>query len=435
MTNNYQELKNQAETLRKQNRYVEALKIYEKLWQERGDEPDKWIGWGYGQCLRKEKQPEKALEICQDVYRLDNTFEINNSLYGWCVYDVGIKQAEEQFDESRFLKAAEAIVKLTTQSEFSPYEKAVFAVVHHFEKYKSQQKAVPHNKIIGWLEKLNPDLLSFEPNFGSEGKSYPSPKEDWYSSWAKALIGLERYAECIEVCSQALAEFKKFHYDYDVWFRQYRAESHMALNEVQKALSDIEYMMERKPDAWIRHRYGLALYQLGHLDEAIQYICEAAIPHQRLGFRWEVYLDLGNMLFESDENDLAIKHILLAAAIRKEEGWEKTPENLQNVLDHYNLSIENLPKVRNLHSELKDFWKSMKPRPITSHKGIIDQIHNNGKSGNIRADDGCKYFFGMRHYKSDEKATVGLRVGFNLQETENNRTGAKEIHAVDIIGD
>lgn len=433
MINDDQNLKNQAENLRKQKQFAQAIPIYEKLWEQRGDTPDKWIGWGYAQCLRKLGRPAEALEVCRVVYRIDSTFDMNNDLYGWCVYDMGIKQQKDGFDEGRFLQAAEAITQLTTHGDFSPYEKAVFAVVHHYEHYKKAQKPVPHRLIIGWLEKLNPDMLSNAANPGSDGTSYPSPKEDWYSSWSKALLGLERYEECITVCSQALSEFSKPHYDYDVWFRKYRAESYLALHEGAKALSDLEYVMRRKPDAWARHKYAMALYRLGRLEEAVSYACEAALPHQGLGFRWEVFLDLGNMLAETGDMENARLHVLLAAAIRRDEGWEKTPPDLQNALRSLGLADTSAPDAKSLHRQLQPFWKSKKPRPKSTHAGTIKLVHSNGKSGIIRAEDGEEHFFGMGNYKGETGAAPGMRVGFNLREGEHNRTGAKQMHAVDIV--
>ena len=134
--------------------------------------------------------------------------------------------------------------------------------------------------------------------------------------------------------------------------------------------------MQRKPDAWIRHKYALGLYAVGQVEEAIRYASEAALPYQRLGYRWEVYLDLGNMLYEAGENELAAKHILLAIAIRRAEGWEKMPANLQSAIQRLNLSLDSLPTVKALHRELEPFWKSMKPRTKTSHTGVIEVIHD-----------------------------------------------------------
>ncbi len=177
MSEDYQTLKHQAEDLMKQARFDEAVDLYEKLWSMSTNNRDKWVGWGYAYCLRKAGRSTGALEICRGVYKLDAQFDRNNNLYGWCVYDTGIKQPEDEFDEKRFLEAAQAITQLPAQGDFSLYERTVFAVVHHYEKYKESTKPVSHADIIAWLDKLNPEMLSAEPGRGADGKSYPSPKE------------------------------------------------------------------------------------------------------------------------------------------------------------------------------------------------------------------------------------------------------------------
>jgi tetratricopeptide (TPR) repeat protein len=427
------DLKQQAEHYRKHKQYTDALPLYEKLWE---DQPDKWIGWGYAHCLRKTGYSAKALEICQQVYRLDNTFTNNNSLYGWCVYDVAIKPFDGMSDDTQFIKAVNAVTQLTVQEEFSPYERAVFAMVNYYEGFKDRQKPVPHIRVIEWLDRLNPHLLSCEPNQGADGKSYPSSREEWYASRAKALLGLQRYHECIDICTQALSTFRHFHYDYDIWFRKYRSECYLALHQESEAFSDLDYMIDRKPDAWIRHLYGLTLYGMGHLEEAITYAAQAALPHQRLGFRWEVYLDLGKMLAEKGELELARQHVLLAAAIRHEEGWEKIPTSLQDMVKRLNLSLDSLPPVKKTHRELESFWKSLKPRPKTTHNGAIIMIHANGKSGVVRSTQGHEHFFGVRSFKGEAEALcVGTKVQFNVRENINRNSGKSEMHAVDIYVD
>lgn len=435
MTIDYHDLKQQAETLRQQERFSEALPLYDKLWNAVGDNKDVWIGWRYAQCLRKLGRSEDALEICRQVYQIDSEFDRNNNLYGWCVYDTGIRQPKDKVDEKKLLKAAEAITTLTQQGEYSPYEMDVFAVVEHFESYKNTPKPIPYDDILMWLDKLDPTTLSKQPSTGSDGKSYASSKEKWYRSRAKALLELQHYADCVEVCSEALAEISPLHNDFDVWFRWYRANSLVALGKAKEALADLEYVMERKSDWWVVYKYAQALHEVDEIDNAISYAAKAALPAGGLGFRWELFLDLGNMLAEAGQHDVAIKHVFLAAAIRQEEGW-KSVAKLQTALEQMNLSEENLPQAKILHRELQPFWKSVQPKPRTTHKGYIIRIHANGKSGNIRVDStGAEHFFGMRSYKGDATPEVGMRVMFNLREQENKKTGKLELHAVDIYPD
>lgn len=432
MNNDIQNLRNQADAHRKAGRFAEAIPLYQAIWQATQDEPDKWDGWGYAQCLRKTGQSAEALEICRVVYNLDTNFDHNNSLYGWCIYDIGIRQPEATFDEARFLKAAEAIMQVTAQGEYSPYERAVFAVVKYFEKQSETQKPVPHGKILEWLDRLDVSQLSTQLDKGTDGKTYPSARERWYTSRAKALLELERHEECVDICSQALEVFRKPHFDFDIWFRIYRAQSNAVLRQFEAAARDLEYAMARKPDLWMRQRYAAAMRELGDIDMAVGYASEAALSPHGLGFRWEVFLDLGLMLADKGEDELATRHILLAAAIRNEEGWPKVPQRLQDALNHYHLSAEETPSAKALHKELQPFWKSMKPRPQTSHSGIILTIHTNGKSGHIKGDNGGKYFFAMSNYKGESAAIRDLRVRFNLREALD-KAGKPEMHAVDVI--
>lgn len=432
MIDEHQDLKQRADELRKKGQFPEAIPLYKQLWEASGKERDKWIGWAYAQCLRKANQPQEALALCREVYGLDPDFEINNNLAGWCLYDLGIKGFGESFDEAEVLRTASEIIQFTKQGAYSPYERAVFQVVKTLESYDEKNKPVPHAAINEWLDKIDPGLLSKEPERGPDGKSYPSAKESWYRSRAKALLGLESYEDCVEICTEALGNLRTLHHDYDVWFRYYRAESLLQLGRATEALADLEYMMERKPDPWIRHRYALALRATGDIELAIQYAAEAALPPQRLEYRWEVYYDLGKMLSEAGEGDLAGKHFVLAAAIRQENGWD-LPGSLIAAQGEMALSFEDLPPSKELHRELQSWWKSMTPRPQTAFRGVVKLLHGNGKSGILLGDSGTEYFFGVRSYKGDAALVPGLRVAFNLKQEANKRTGQPEMHAVDIV--
>ena len=132
MTNlTIQELKEQANSLRKNKKYVEALTFYRQLWENHNHECNEWDRWGYAFCLRKVKKSKEALVICRSVYKTNPEFPQNNNLYAWCIYDTEIK-LDEIKNESKFLKAANAILKLTNQEKLSPYAKTVIKVLTHF---------------------------------------------------------------------------------------------------------------------------------------------------------------------------------------------------------------------------------------------------------------------------------------------------------------
>ena len=71
------ETKKAALELRKKKRYPEALNLYQELWYNHRDACNEWEGWGLATCLRKLGEPEKALEICRNVYQTSVMSSIN----------------------------------------------------------------------------------------------------------------------------------------------------------------------------------------------------------------------------------------------------------------------------------------------------------------------------------------------------------------------
>lgn len=190
-----QEIRQKAQTFRKQKRYSEAVDLYQALWTEHRDKCNEWEGWGYATCLRKLGKPEAALEICRTVYQIKPEFKVGKNLYAWCIYDIEIKKDNETIrnNEKNFFRAVNAILNITVQDEYSPYSKTILRVVDYLSKTKV---SFPADDIFGWLEKLDENVLSKEPfiieDIDDKQKEIPSEKEKCYSIKAKALEKLER---------------------------------------------------------------------------------------------------------------------------------------------------------------------------------------------------------------------------------------------------
>ena len=204
-----QEIKQKAQVFRKQKRYSEAVVFYQSLWTENREKCNEWEGWGYATCLRKLDKSEEALEICRDVYQIKPEFKAGKNLYAWCIYDTEIKKDNETIkkDEKNFFKAANAILSLTDQDEYSPFSRTILRVVDYLSEIRI---SFPADDIISWLEKLDDEKLSKEAfifkNVDGEQKETPSEKEKWYSIKAKAIEKLECYEDCIDLCEKALAD-------------------------------------------------------------------------------------------------------------------------------------------------------------------------------------------------------------------------------------
>ncbi|MCK6648906.1 MAG: tetratricopeptide repeat protein, partial [Bacteroidia bacterium] len=273
-----QELKNilqEAEKLKKNGNFAEAAALYEIQYSNDEVRKDKWVGWNLAHCLRKAGNPNKALDICREVYKIDPKFEQNNNLYAWCIYDTHIKIIQNDND---FMKAAEGIVSLTSQeNEFSPYTRTVYAVVDHLKKkpsYSSEQ-------ILHWINRLNPSLLDIKSSTikGENGKDLKlaSDLEKYYTTKSKALFENSQFADCIKICNEALSKISEFHYSNDVWLRRERAHCKAKMGDIKTAIEELESILLLKKDWFIQHEIGQLFFELGDKDKALSYCVEAVL--------------------------------------------------------------------------------------------------------------------------------------------------------------
>ena len=69
------DLKKQANQLRHDKKYSEALPLFKQLWEENRDSCNEWEGWSYAFCLKQLKEYKPSLEICREVYKIKPTFD------------------------------------------------------------------------------------------------------------------------------------------------------------------------------------------------------------------------------------------------------------------------------------------------------------------------------------------------------------------------
>lgn len=440
----FRQLKDQAHSFRKQKQFEQALSIYERIFVEYPDEFGYWEQIGYCACLRHVGRAEEALNILRELYPKlraanppeERLFSWCRNEYGWCVYDTELKNLnwEGKVDENRLFKAAKAITQLTAQEEFSPYERTVFRVVDYLQSKQNPN----YGQILYWLDKLDPNLLTAIPtpatSVDARNPTYPSPREDWYAHRSKAFLEVGRYAECVEICTQALTTLDTFHYDRNIWLRWYRAKSLIALNRPAEALADLQEVGKSKTDFFVDHEIARTHFLLNQFDDALSHAVSAALARGGLEFKWEVFLLIGEILEAKNDLDNARKHVCLAAKIRAEQGWSKMPLRLSQSIQRLQVNLNDAPDSKSLKRELLEYWKRIRPLPKTEYSGVVDRIHDNGDCGWVKNDDGRRHYFKIRHFNGSPKdLQSGLRVGFNLIEKMNKKKGVMELNAIDIV--
>lgn len=428
----FRTLKDQAESLRKDKQYAEALAAFDELLNLYPDQAGEWERWGKAYCLRALDRQTEALALCREIYRTNPTFNQNRHLYGWCVYDLEIKPLRdgEPADVKTFFKAAEAITQLTVQEPYSPYERTVFFVL----RYLKDRQPYPADEILAWCDKLDPDQLSTESRTytGRDGKERveASALEQWYGHRTKALEHLRRWEELIVVCNEALDRLSTFHYNDEVWFRRRIATAKAELGDIDAAIGDLKALVRQKPEWFIQYDLARLLHQKEQDEAALDYAVDAALGPGELAFKWDLFALMGDLLAAQGKPDVAGQHYRLASALRAEQGWREDRDLAVHVRE---LPPAPEQSAQTLARELEGVWRAYKFSDQERTTGEIERTDPGKRSGFIRADDGRRIFFRYRNFVSPrERLLIGTKVSFFLQQSFDKSKNRDSEEAVDV---
>ena len=390
MIEDIQQIKQNAENLRKNGLIEEALILYSDMWLNHRSDCDEWIGWGYAYCLRKLNNKTKSIEVCREVYEKNPEFRYIKSVYAWCIYDLELKKDSEEIkiDEEHFFKAAEKILELVEQEQYSPYEVTVLKVLKHLKSKPSDQS----EKILQWTDKLDKNKLStnkYSFTIQNGKRIETSNKGRYYSYKSKALLEQRMYKECVELCTEALSYLP---IEKHIWYKYRIAKAKGNLNQKEEAISELKELLNFKREWYIELDIARFYFELGLLDEALEYAIDSALNQGKLQFKLNLYSLIGFIFKSQSKLDEAKKHISLALKICEEE-QRSIPDNLQQEIIELNISPSNTQSANELHQELINFWNSVKLANLPRRQGNVKTILPHGKAGFIIGDDGRDYYF------------------------------------------
>ncbi len=433
--NNVSELRIKATALRKHKNYSDAVNVYRAIWTDYRSLCNEWDGWGYAFCLRKLKCLEDALSVCREVYRIKKDFNCGRELYAWCIYDLEIKKDSSGIREETFLKGAEAIMSLCGFDPYSPYSPYVGTVFKVLDYLKS--KAIyPSEEIMKWTDRVESEKLPFEcySRTDKSGKvlRISSYKEKWYLFRTEALFKLEQYKTCLDLCEEALIEIPGQHFLNAIWFKRRKALCKWHLQDREEALCELKDVLNQKKEWFIQHEIAGFYFEQGQIDDALSYALDSALNYGETEFKWELFCLIGLILKSKGYMDIAKKHILLSAKVREEKGW-KIPEKLALLIEEFNLDPSSVPSSKELLTELKKHWISLKFSDKPKFTGAIKKILPNGKAGFIQGEKGKSYYFRVKSYKGHrDDLEEGVPVSFYLEKSFDHKKGKESEEAVRI---
>jgi hypothetical protein len=353
----FEELKRKAGERRKDGDYAGALIAYRDLWAEPRGRADKWIGWGYAQCLNKQKNYAESLTLCRQVYQLDKEFAFNNNLYGWNIYYEIIKP-DKVLDETAFYKALESVAQLTRQETFSPYGRTVAKAMEYYIQHKQFEKS------LEWAKKLDGKLLNSQGRSFTDAKgtkrTLASEQENYYRLYSKALFKAKCYEECIAVVELALKIIPVFHTNTDIWLKRNMALAYAHEGKNEKALTLLKEIMIVKKE-WYFHSdaAGVFLY-MGEKKKALYHAAVAA-----LGAKEKFSLNLAERLAilftEEDKPEEARLQIEFYLALKK-KNKQKIDERVREIARKYQVDMGKIEEYQRLKENTERIWQDIKNR-------------------------------------------------------------------------
>jgi tetratricopeptide (TPR) repeat protein len=415
------ELRAKAKELRSQQNYTEALPIYQKLWEE---ENNKWDGWGYAFCLRKNKNFKDAIKVCEKVLEIDETFDYIKNIYSWTLFDY---LNSKELNIETYKKIVEKILSLTTEDDLI-YSKAIFKYLN-----KLKEKSIyPSDEILSYLEKLTPEKLSKEAySFTQNNKKIElAPEfEQYFMYKTKALLEKGLFEECIETSYFALNKLTNFHYSNDIWFKWRIALSYKGLNNYDDSLKILLEIYKIKKEWFIEKELAEIYLKINEVDKALKFALKGIMNFGEIDKKIHLIILLVEIFDKKSMISDAKLHFNLAKTIIDENDWKI------NLDDKFIKKYQELEysTSKEIFKKLRPIWKDIYYSNSEKFTGNISKIMPNGKSGFVSADNGKSYYFKIKDFNGKkDNLKEGKKIEFYLEDSFDFKKNKSVKNAVNI---
>ena len=426
---NYQdERAERARKLRKESRYAEAREEFKHIWEEN---PNRYVGWQYAQCLRKLARLEEAEAVAKEALERFPEDVYTRSEMGWVVYAKYFKPAVEAHDLGGAIRAANQV--LSYNSDVLALARVALDVMRVAKTRRKWQV------VLEWADRLKPENLGNEPR-EYDGKRMPSDLERWYILRASALLALERFNEARQVALEGLDVFPGDS-PYDVHLRRTAALASGRSGHTEGAIAEMrQWLGHRRADWYMKADLAELEWRAGNLSKAYRLLCEAVLSspqaeESKLGAfatLVRVALDLGKL-------DVAAAHVALVRMIRSLNGWripaevEQYEQRIRTALARADQNAPSIPDdISELRALCRRYWQEGIYCGMPRYQGTIKPYPNGRGFAYIKRDDGGEDVFVLVRDLPVDGIQPGCRVEFTLVECFDKKKERNSVRAVGI---
>lgn len=283
-------------------------------------------------------------------------------------------------------------------------------------------EAPPFLSIIRWLNQIDPEILSSEPIIIHPNEhnkmELASQRETLWALRTQVLYEAGWYTECIDMCTQALAQPFQWHYNNNIWITRRKALSHEALGQQSEARALYEQFLIQREEWFIHYEYARLLKAQGDINKCLEHAARALLADGQLASKIHLIKFVAQTLHETGHSREAELHYQLWIGIYQEKGW-RLPETPQLK----NEWISSQHNVRQLHLEAKKYWKDLLVQSQPRLTGTIQHLNEGNLSGFILAENGKNLYFSRKDWQSPTiEPRKGLKVEFYIVQRTHPKT-------------
>ncbi|MBN1969671.1 MAG: hypothetical protein JW870_09915 [Candidatus Delongbacteria bacterium] len=428
----------QANDLRKQMKFEEAIPHYDEAYNDPETVLNKWDIWGYVYSLKKTGNLDKSIEISENHISEYNDFEnIANNLT-WAYFDKYIRTFESS-EIDNIERALDRIFEINGQQAITeqntipcPFTIGVFKVLKHYKRPNFNTY-----KIRYWIDKIDPEKLSQREqviDLNGKERKLASDFENYYSFLINLLFNEGKYSECIEKAEYALENINQLHYDNSIWFKRRIALCHVELGDSEKAEEILKSLDKGKGEKWfIEYELSKIYFEQENFEKSLDFALKAAKNFGDDLMKVNLYTHLARILYKQNKLEDSKSHAELVIAI-KQANDSRLDAGQQKLASFFKLNIEETIDLRNQKRSVEKIWNEIIYGTQEKLRGTITKILPNGKSGFIKAENGKdSYFFRFNSVKTrKEFIQEGKKVNFLITESFDKKKNKKSFEAVEI---
>jgi tetratricopeptide (TPR) repeat protein len=321
-----QELHQEANNLRQEKKFAEAIPLYEKIWSESSAQYD---GAGLLHCLRKTNHFEKAIPLAHDLIMKYPDFAWGRNEVIWTFITGKLNILDEDTPLEDVINLATEIMVLKPED--------LAAKICVFKVLRAAKAAGKWDVVGVWADKLNPEKLSATPMTDKKGREGWSDQSLWYNYKCKSLIEQDRSEEIFQLIDRAIYKYPKQR-KFLLRLKALALHKMNMLDEAAECYKDL--CSVRNPDWWLLHEYARIHKDKNNREDALRLMCQAANSNRKLELMVTLFQEMGIFFKENDEMDVARSHLVLSYLIRQEQGWS-IPREISDSISELNMNIGN----------------------------------------------------------------------------------------------